>query len=436
VTPAFVSRRPQKTRNEGYGLQEPIQRHDQTSRRAIRADVLAVPRFIVVVAIFLPVTGCHSSADKVPQESGPHSSASSDLHIAAESQSAIGLKTAKTEPTSVPQTIPATGWLMARPPGEIVVKAPSTGFVTVNSGSPLSVGLLVKKSERLGSIQVFLAPHEQAQLVAEKADANILIEQSQATAQAAEDQLKRIEKSAVEAVPGTRIAELKETISRARAAERHAREKLPSMGSAPSGEGVQLSEVPVEAPIAGRLINVHVAPKQFVVQGDPLVAIADWSRLWVQVPVFAADGARIDRDIPATVTFPGRKRAYDAKSVNAPQPYEPGKQTVAILYEIENPTDEFRPGQAVSVSLPIDKESAALLVPNAAVLWDGMGNSWVYVRTSKTSFRRKKVELGRLFGDKAVVRRGLKEGDDVVTTGAEALYGEEFKDQIHAGDSD
>jgi RND family efflux transporter MFP subunit len=295
---------------------------------------------------------------------------------------------------------------------------------------------LVKKNDRLGTIEVFLAPHEQAQLVAEKADANTLIEQSQATAQAAEDQLKRIEKSAVGAVPGTRIAELKEAIARARAAERHAREKLPSYGAEPSHEGVQLSEVPLEAPIAGRLVNVHVAPKQFVVQGDPLVAIADWSRLWVQVPVFAADSARIARDKPATITLPGGKHAYDAKPVNAPQPYEPGKQTVAVLYEIENPTDEFRPGQAVSVSLPINKQSAALVVPNAAVLWDGMGNSWVYVKTSETTFRRKKVELGRLFGEKAVVRRGLQKGDDVVTTGAEALYGEEFKDQIHAGDND
>lgn len=411
--------------------------HDHALRPTTRAGALELQRFMVVAALLLTFVGCYRSADEVQHETeAPHSTPSLDLRISTESQAAIGLKTAKTEPMTVPQTIPATGWLVARPPGEIVVKAPSAGFVMVRSGSPLSVGSLVKINERLGSIQVFLAPHEQAQLVAEKADANTLIEQSQATAQAAEDQLKRIQKSADGAVPGTRIADLKETIARARAAERHAKEKLPSMSAGPTREGVQLSEVPVEAPIAGRLVNVHIAPKQFVVQGDPLVAIADWSRLWVQVPIFAADNARIARDKPATITLPGGKHAYDAKSVNAPQPFKPGKQTVAILYELENPTDEFRPGQAVSVSLPINKEASALVVPNTAVLWDGMGNSWVYVRTSETTFRRKKVELGRLFGDKAVVRRGLKESDDVVTTGAEALYGEEFKDQIHAGDND
>jgi cobalt-zinc-cadmium efflux system membrane fusion protein len=237
-------------------------------------------------------------------------------------------------------------------------------------------------------------------------------------------------------VAGTRVADLKETIARARAAERHAREKLPFMTSEPSHKGVQLSDVPVEAPVAGRVVNVHFAPKQFVVQGDPLVTIADWSRLWVQVPVFAADAGRIPRDKLATVTLPGGKQAYEAQPVNAPQAFEPGKQTVVLLYEITNAADELRPGEAVSVALPTDKQSSALVVPNAAVLWDGMGNSWVYVKTSETTFRRRKVELGQVLGANAVVRRGLKQGDDVVTTGAEALYGEEFKDQIHAGDTD
>jgi cobalt-zinc-cadmium efflux system membrane fusion protein len=392
--------------------------------------------FIAVFSLLAMFSGCRDSDEAQREADVTHPTVSLDLHVTTAGQAAIGLATAKAEAMSTPQVIPATGWLAARPPGEIVVKAPSTGFVLVNSDRPLSVGSLVKKDERLGTVQVFLAPHEQAQVVAEKADADTLIEQSQATAQAAEEQLKRIETSATGAVAGTRVAELKETIARARAAERHAREKLPFMPQEPYLKGVQLSEVPVAAPLAGRLVNIQFAPKQFVVQGDPLVTIADWSRLWLQVPVFAADVGRIPREKPATVTLPGGKQAYEAQPVNAPQAFEPGKQTVVLLYEIKNAADELRPGEAVSVSLPTDKQAAELVVPNAAVLWDGMGNSWVYVRTSDTTFRRRKVELGQVLGANAVVRRGLKNGDDVVTTGAEALYGEEFKDQIHAGDND
>ena len=81
--------------------------------------------------------------------------------------------------------------------------------------------------------------------------------------------------------------------------------------------------------------------------------------------------------------------------MNAPQPSEPGKQTIALLYECENVGDALRPGESVSVSLPMDKQSSSLVVPNASVLWDGMGNSWIYVKTSETAFRRRKVELGQ-----------------------------------------
>ena len=73
---------------------------------------------------------------------------------------------------------------------------------------------------------------------------------------------------------------------------------------------------------------------------------------------------------------------------------------------------------------------------NARVLWDGMSNSWVYLRASDHSFRRRKIEAGQALGDHVVVLRGLKEGEQVVSTGAEALYSEEFKDQLPAEDKD
>ena len=284
--------------------------HDYAFLRPLHIDFPLCCRVISVITALFVLSGCHDSADEVQHEADTNRATPKlDLDIAVNSQAAIGLKTVTVKPMSVPQTIPATGWLIARPPGEIIVKAPSTGFVTVSADSRLSVGSAVKKGERVGTVQVFLAPHEQAQLVAEKADADTLIEQSQATAQAAEEQLKRIEKSAPDAVAGTRLTELKETIARARSAERHAREKLPFMASS-YRDGVQLSEVPVESPIAGRIVNIHFAPKQFVAQGDALVTIADWSRLWIQVPVFAADIEHIARDKPATITLPGGKQTF------------------------------------------------------------------------------------------------------------------------------
>ena len=190
------------------------------------------------------------------------------------------------------------------------------------------------------------------------------------------------------------------------------------------------------------MVGVHFAPRQLVVQGDPLWTIADWSRLWLRVPVYAADVPRIEQTESVRVAVPGKKVAQPATPIGVPQPTEPGKQTVELIYEIDNAAGELRPGQAVTVSLPSGASSEEIVIPRTAILWDGMGNSWVYVRTSATTFRRRKVEISQASGvesqepDGVVVTRGLEEGAEVVTVGAEALYGEEFKWQIQLEDEE
>ena len=70
----------------------------------------------------------------------------------------------------------------------------------------------------------------------------------------------------------------------------------------------------------------------------------------------------------------------------------------------------------------------------SALLWDGLGGAWVYVHVADDGFRRQRVELGAYLADAVVVERGLREGDPVVATGAESLFGQEFKSDIQ-GDS-
>lgn len=387
----------------------------------------------VMLAVAL---GCGRSEEASRQTEATHSANDQDLHVSDEALHTIQLKTAKVQSAPVAGMIEATGWLVARPPTEVVVKAPATGFVRAIANEPLSVGSSVKKDEPLAAIHVFLAPHEQSQIASEKADAITQIEQSQATAKTASEQLDRIESTAAGAVSGARIAELRETLARAKASETHAREKLQAMTGTARADSTESADIPVTSPTAGRLINVHFVPKLFVLQGDPLWTIADWSRLWVQVSVFPTDASRIDRRASATVNLPGVKKSLTAKPVDVTQSVEPGKQTVALIYEIANDDYQLRPGQAVGASLQLEQKGSALTIPSSAILWDGMDNSWVYLKIAANRYRRRKVELLRVQNGDAIIGRGLSAGDEVVVEGAEPLHGEEFKDQIPAGDND
>jgi membrane fusion protein, heavy metal efflux system len=401
---------------------------------------MKIPLIVVPLGILVLVTVAGSGREpQVNEQQGKAESpaaAVGDMHISEQSQAAIGLATVVVTERDVHDFIAATGWLAARPASEVVFKAPATGFIVPSAGNDRSLGRSIAKDEILADLQVFLSPQEQSQLVAAKKEADVQIEQSHATSKLAEEQLKRVEEAGPTAVPGTRLLELRETIARSQAAEQGAREKLPYLPESSGGEEPQLKAIILKAPFSGRLADIHFAPRQLVTQGDPLWTIVDWSRLWIRVPVFVADVPRIIKDEPANITVPGEQMVYTAKAVDTTQGTDPGKQTVELLYEIDNHDGRLRPGQAVSVSLPSGEQSRAVVVPRSAILWDGMANTWVYRQTSPGTYHRGKVELGQSVGSDVVVRRGLTDGEVVVTRGAEALYGEEFKSQLPAQEHD
>jgi hypothetical protein len=65
-------------------------------------------------------------------------------------------------------------------------------------------------------------------------------------------------------------------------------------------------------------------------------------------------------------------------------------------------------------------------VPLTALLVDHSGGTWVYQRLDSLSFARRRVEVARVAGDRAVIIRGITAGSLVVTAGAAELFGTEF----------
>jgi hypothetical protein len=80
----------------------------------------------------------------------------------------------------------------------------------------------------------------------------------------------------------------------------------------------------------------------------------------------------------------------------------------------------------VLVELPLRTTEKGLVVPEAAVLYDMHGATWVYEDLGGNAYTRRRVEIARHVGDRAVVRRGIGEGAKVVTAGAAELFGTEF----------
>ncbi len=391
-------------------------------------------------SLLLVIAGCAGAGPEVvdqPAQSRLQMAELGAVHLEAEAQEAVGLKAQIVTRQTMAAKLPATGWLMTAPGRESIVKAGTTGFfLPASEKSSLEVGSAVSRGHQLGAIQVFLSPQEEAQLVAAKEEADILMNQALVSKQLAENQLKSLEANEItSAVGAARLIGLKEIIQRNQVAYEEGRDKLPFLPKEPYASKLALREVTIESPISGSLLTLHAAPRQLVVQGDPLWTISDWSVLWVRVPVFEGDLPRIQRDQAATVR-PLGIQSFQAEPVSAPQPTETGRRTVDVLFRLDNPKTLLRPGQAVPISLPLGESQEQLAVPRSAIIWDGLGNAWVYVKSTANTFRRQKVELGT--GDEVMVAidRGLEDGQVIVTVGAQALYGEEFKSQLPAGGDD
>lgn len=161
--------------------------------------------------------------------------------------------------------------------------------------------------------------------------------------------------------------------------------------------------------------------------GPAVAAMADSGALWVRAQVPAADLGRLDRGASASVRPVGGTGGIMARPVRGPATATPGAATVDLYYAPAMRAD-FRVGERVLVDLPEQTGSgaAALDVPASAILTDINGGEWVYVETAPRQFERRRVEVARIVGGRAMLARGLACGVRVVTAGAAELFGTEF----------
>src|SRR5262249_19913191 len=121
----------------------------------------------------------------------------------------------------------------------------------------------------------------------------------------AEADLKRVQKQ----IEGKILSENTQELVNARTRLEHAREdeaaarfKQELFQAAGKGD---LPPIPLDSPLGGTVLAVHVTPAQHVPASAPLLVVADLSELWLRVPVPEHDLPRLARDQPATVVLDG-----------------------------------------------------------------------------------------------------------------------------------
>lgn len=342
----------------------------------------------------------------------------STIKLTPEAVKRLGIETVtvKREAASATRTV---GGEIVVPEGRgVVVTAPVAG--TLTAGAAPRPGARVRRGERLMAIAP-LVPAERDQRI----EAQRAVAAAEAEEQAARQRLQRLEQLLKDGAASVRsVEEARAQHQISAAALTAARERLAGASKTPVGAQGELT---VTAPFDGVVQKVSAVSGQTVAASAPLLELAQIDTLWVRVPVYAGDARDVDERQRATVRRLGERTVpLSATRVTAPLQGDPSAASVDLYYALSGNAGTFRPGERVLVELPLTSTEHGLVVPDAAVLYDIHGTTWVYQDLGDNAYARRRIEVARHAGDRAVVSRGLSEGLKVVTAGAAELFGTEF----------
>jgi RND family efflux transporter MFP subunit len=196
-----------------------------------------------------------------------------------------------------------------------------------------------------------------------------------------------------------------------------------SRGGAAGGKPSTLVRFPLEAPIAGTVVEVSGVSGGSVEPGEPVFRILEASRVWIEGRVSEFDVALISA-APAAVAqlaaFPARR--FELHGIRDGKPYlgqevDPSSRTLLVRYELENSDGAVRPGMLAELHISTGEHEAAVAIPGEAVVMD-QGLPTAYVMLEGELFQKRDLELGTKDGAWVEVVRGIEPGERVATRGA------------------
>jgi RND family efflux transporter MFP subunit len=179
--------------------------------------------------------------------------------------------------------------------------------------------------------------------------------------------------------------------------------------------GQAQQELQVDSPVSGYITERNALPNLTVQPETRLYSVADLSTVWVLAEVFQNDLGRIkvgDRANLTVDTYPGRKFEGHVNFIY-PQ-VDMTTRTARVRLIFPNPGLKLTPGMFVNAVLQV-RAGTQLVIPASGVLQSGT-RQVVFVNRGDGYLEPREVELGARAGEDFIVLKGLKEGEEIVTS--------------------
>jgi RND family efflux transporter MFP subunit len=183
---------------------------------------------------------------------------------------------------------------------------------------------------------------------------------------------------------------------------------------------INLANTIITSPVNGFVSRRLVDPGASVGQNAPVVDVVDITRVRLVANVVekdltelqTGDATRVQVDAYPGETFVGRIARVSPV-------LDPATRTAPIEIEVPNPDYRLKPGMYARVGITTDTIKDALLIPSDAMADLGGRRGVFQVLNDSAVFRT--VQVGTEQRNLVEILGGLKEGEEVITTGARAL---------------
>ena len=179
----------------------------------------------------------------------------------------------------------------------------------------------------------------------------------------------------------------------------------------------------IHAPFGGTLGIRQVNLGQILREGDPIVTLQSLDPVYVNFSLPQQQLDRLRVGLPVRVTcdaLPGL--AIDGRLTALNPLVDAQTRNIQLQATVANRTGKLRPGMFVNVAVGLPVRQKVLAIPSTAVLYAPYGDSVFVLADDKEGkggkvLQQQFVRLGEKRGDFVAVTEGLKEGENIVSTG-------------------